>query len=495
MPGSYKKETEIPTLTPKLHHVYELPTDDELRYKRLFKQLDQNSDGRVCIEDLVSVFQKYGMSYADAEVFMKRSDKDRSGDLSMAEFIIYLKEHEKNLKLVFSSIDKNEDGLVDAQELREAFKTMGIRIEYIEAENLIKRIDKEGTLEITFSEWRDFFMFNTSSNISEILKFWRHATSLDVSLDSNAVPDDFTKQEMVTGMWWRHLVAGGVAGAVSRTCTAPLDRMKVFLQVHGLDRFGSLAACVRHMLVEGGVISLWRGNFINVLKIAPESALKFAAYERVKQIIHQDTCKELGMYERFAAGSFAGGFAQSVIYPMEVLKTRLAIRTTGQYKGIIDVAQKIYVADGVKGFYRGYIPNLLGIIPYAGFDLAVYETLKKRWLKSHGNGDSPSVIVLLSCGMVSSTIGQLVSYPLALVRTRLQAAAALNTVCPNGTPPPQVPQELLTMTGQLKHVVNTEGIPGLWRGIVPNFLKVAPAVSISYVVYEHVRQKLGVKMT
>lgn len=45
------------------------------------------------------------------------------------------------------------------------------------------------------------------------------------------VPDDFTSNEMVTGMWWRHLVAGGIAGAVSRTCTAPLDRIKVYLQV------------------------------------------------------------------------------------------------------------------------------------------------------------------------------------------------------------------------------------------------------------------------
>lgn len=45
------------------------------------------------------------------------------------------------------------------------------------------------------------------------------------------VPEDFTENEMLTGMWWRHLVAGGLAGAVSRTCTAPLDRVKVFLQV------------------------------------------------------------------------------------------------------------------------------------------------------------------------------------------------------------------------------------------------------------------------
>lgn len=46
------------------------------------------------------------------------------------------------------------------------------------------------------------------------------------------VPEEFTKGEMVSGMWWRHLVSGGIAGAVSRTCTAPLDRIKVYLQVN-----------------------------------------------------------------------------------------------------------------------------------------------------------------------------------------------------------------------------------------------------------------------
>jgi len=45
------------------------------------------------------------------------------------------------------------------------------------------------------------------------------------------VPDDFTEIELRSGDWWRHLVAGGAAGAVSRTCTAPLDRLKLFLMV------------------------------------------------------------------------------------------------------------------------------------------------------------------------------------------------------------------------------------------------------------------------
>jgi Mitochondrial carrier protein len=57
----------------------------------------------------------------------------------------------------------------------------------------------------------------------------------------------------------------------------------------------------------------------------------------------------------------------------QVLKTRLALRKTGQYKSIADAAMKIYTKEGMKSFYRGYVPNLLGIIPYAGIDLAIYE--------------------------------------------------------------------------------------------------------------------------
>ena len=59
------------------------------------------------------------------------------------------------------------------------------------------------------------------------------------------IPDDFSEEEIVTGMWWRHLVAGGVAGGVSRTCTAPLDRLKIWLQVipksRGAPRGGIIA--------------------------------------------------------------------------------------------------------------------------------------------------------------------------------------------------------------------------------------------------------------
>lgn len=67
---------------------------------------------------------------------------------------------------------------------------------------------------------------------------------------------------------------------------------------------------------------------------------------------------------------------------LKVLKTRLALGRTGQYSGIADCAKYIFRKEGLTAFYKGYVPNMLGIIPYAGIDLAVYEvgfyTVKKK---------------------------------------------------------------------------------------------------------------------
>ncbi len=79
--------------------------------------------------------------------------------------------------------------------------------------------------------------------------------------------------------------------------------------------------------------------------------------------------------------SFISDFSiLSVSSLFQVLKTRLALRKTGQFSGISDCARYIYRTEGVRSFYRGYLPNLIGIIPYAGIDLTVYEVKDKSEL-------------------------------------------------------------------------------------------------------------------
>lgn len=67
------------------------------------------------------------------------------------------------------------------------------------------------------------------------------------------------------------------------------------------------------------------------------------------------------------------------LHVLQVLKTRLALGKTGQYSGILDCAKHIFKKEGVAAFYKGYVPNMIGIIPYAGIDLAVYEVSAERW--------------------------------------------------------------------------------------------------------------------
>ena len=69
-------------------------------------------------------------------------------------------------------------------------------------------------MSVDWNEWRDHFMFNPATDIEEIVRYWKHSTVLDIG-DSLTVPDEFTEEEKKSGQWWKQLLAGGVAGAVS----------------------------------------------------------------------------------------------------------------------------------------------------------------------------------------------------------------------------------------------------------------------------------------
>ncbi|XP_013887955.1 calcium-binding mitochondrial carrier protein SCaMC-1 isoform X3 [Austrofundulus limnaeus] len=404
--------------------------DRQKRWAELFDQLDLNKDGHIDMVELRAGLAARGLSRGSLERIVEAGDTNQDGVLDFEEFIQYLSNHEKELKLMFGHLDRNNDGRIDAAEIQDCLRTIGVNISLEDATRILLSMDKDGTMTVNWNEWRDHFLLNPLTNMEDIAHYWKRSFMLDTG-EQLMVPDDFSEEEKKSGFVWRQLMAGAVAGSVSRTGTAPLDRLKVFRQIK----------------------CLMRGS---------------------------NETRTLRIHERFVAGSLAGATAQTAVYPMEVLKTRLTLRKTGQYSGMTDCAKQILQREGVTAFYKGYIPNLLSIVPYAGIDLAVYETLKFAWLNRNRGVADPGVMVLVGCGAVSSTCGQLASYPLALIRTRMQAQASVK-----GAPK-------LSMLSLLHNIVTQEGIAGLYRGISPNLLKIVPAVSVSYVVYEYMRLMLGV---
>ena len=118
---------------------------------------------------------------------------------------------------------------------------------------------------------------------------------------------------------------------------------------------------------------------------------------------------------------------------------------------------------------------MLGIIPYASIDLAVFNTLRDFYTKTYS--EDPNVMTLLTCGGISGVCGQLVSYPLARVRTCLQSQGL-----------PGREKEFNGMVDCFGKTLKRDGLKGLYRGIIPNFMKSIPAISISYAIFESVKK-------
>ncbi|XP_011201683.1 calcium-binding mitochondrial carrier protein SCaMC-2-A-like [Bactrocera dorsalis] len=312
--------------------------------------------------------------------------------------------------------------------------------------------------------------------------------------DNIQVPNEFSDApSKAEGGWWRHSLAGGLAGVVSRTSTAPIDRIKLYMQVQ--TQKTSLLDSANYMIKTGGIRSMWRGNGVNVLKIGSDSAIKFTIYEKVKHYIRierKSSQEEMTMGERFIAGAIAGSISQTTVYPFDVLKTRLALRTTSEHRGLFALIKNIYLTEGVRSFYNGYTINLLGVLPYAGIDLALYETLKS-YLAGEKTNKQPNSMILLVCGAISSAVGQLITYPCSLIRTRIQAQIVPRTE--RRTVITKRPVSRLTTIGIVKSIIANEGFSGLYRGLFINLAKVLPAVCISYIVYEYSIQMLGVSMS
>ena len=272
-------------------------------------------------------------------------------------------------------------------------------------------------------------------------------------------------------------VAGGVAGAVSRTSTAPCDRLKVILQAKEPGSSRSIYQEFMAIHKESGVRGFFKGNGTNVLKIIPETSLKFMTYDKIKELICADI-KAPTTVERLFSGAASGFLTQTMIYPLEITKTRLALASDGIYNGIGDCLRKIARQEGMSALYKGWSVSVMGIIPYAAIDLTIYNILRELYVEKIGR--EPSVYALLGCGATSSICGQLVSYPFALVRTRLQSQG--------------LPGKPILYNGLLDCTMKTmknEGFKGFYRGILPNFMKSVPAVAISYAVYEKMKKLLN----
>ncbi|CAK7343952.1 unnamed protein product [Dovyalis caffra] len=269
--------------------------------------------------------------------------------------------------------------------------------------------------------------------------------------------------------------AGAVAGAAAKTVTAPLDRIKLLMQTHGVragqesakKAIGFIEAIVM-IGKEEGIKGYWKGNLPQVIRIIPYSAVQLFAYETYKKLF-KGKDGELSVIGRLAAGACAGMTSTFVTYPLDVLRLRLAVEPG--YRTMSEIALTMLREEGVASFYYGLGPSLLGIAPYIAVNFCVFDLVKKALPEKYQQKTQSSLLT----AVVSAAVATLTCYPLDTVRRQMQM---------KGTP-------YKSVLDAFPGIVHRDGVIGLYRGFLPNALKNLPNSSIRLTTFDVVKRLIA----
>ena len=155
-----------------------------------------------------------------------------------------------------------------------------------------------------------------------------------------------------------------------------------------------------------------------MMRIAPYAAIQFTVHEQLK-LFFSDKDQPLPPRKRFLSGSLAGLSASTCTYPLDLVRARMAVAGKSKYKSLRQAFITIYKEEGLLTFYNGFIPTILGIMPYAGTSFFIYETLKQRYHAQYPNKEL-GTMHRLGYGALAGMCGQFFTYPLDIVRRRMQ---------------------------------------------------------------------------
>jgi len=292
-----------------------------------------------------------------------------------------------------------------------------------------------------------------------------------------------------------NFVAGGVSGAVAKTCTAPIERVKLLIQTQDANpkiisgevaRYTGIVDCFTRVASEQGVKAFWRGNLTNIIRYFPTQAFNFAFKDSIKAMFPKvDKNKDFGKFFaiNMASGGLAGAGSLMIVYPLDYARTRLASDVgsgKAQFNGLADCIKKTVASGGVASLYNGIGVSIVGIIPYRGVYFGLFDTTTgyNPYQKSENNLlRAASKFV---CAQFSAIAAGYASYPFDTVRRRLQMQS-------------EKPKEEWVYKGTADcfgKIIKDEGAGALFKGAGANALRTVGAAMV-LVLYSEITAAFG----
>ncbi|XP_050377116.1 probable mitochondrial adenine nucleotide transporter BTL3 [Argentina anserina] len=166
------------------------------------------------------------------------------------------------------------------------------------------------------------------------------------------------------------------------------------------------------------------------------------------------------------AGAIAAMVSRTFVAPLERLKLEYIVR--GEQRHLFELVKSIAVSQGVRGFWKGNLVNILRTAPFKAINFYAYDTYRKQLLRFSGNKETTHFERFVA-GAAAGITATILCLPLDTIRTKL--------VAPGG-------ESLGGVIGAFHHMIQSEGFFSLYKGLVPSIASMAPSGAVFYGVYD-----------
>lgn len=286
------------------------------------------------------------------------------------------------------------------------------------------------------------------------------------------------------------IVLGGTIGAISKTIMAPVERVKLLLQtmdsnpdvVSGkVARYTGIGDCFKRVAAEQGVLAFWRGNLVNCLRYAPQQGSALAFNDALNNMFPRYDAKTQ-FYESLAvklfSGGLAGAIANTICYPFDFARTRLASdlrKGGGQFKGISDCILTTVRQQGITGLYTGWSVTVAGAFVYRAGQLGCFKQIQdlNPYASDKGTLGAVSSFVAVTA---ARTVVMPFNYPFDTVRRRMMLQSEK----------PVAERLYRGSVHCFSEVLKKEGMKGMYKGMIPELFR-GVGGSLVIVAYDRIK--------
>jgi len=286
------------------------------------------------------------------------------------------------------------------------------------------------------------------------------------------------------------LLIGGSIGAISKTVMAPVERVKLLMQTQDsnpdvlsgkVQRYKSIGDCFSRVKSEQGFWAFWRGNLVNCLRYAPQQGSALAFNDLLNNMFpnyNSSTDFWKSVATKLTSGGLAGALANTICYPFDFARTRLASdlkKGGGQFKGIWDCIWTTLKNQGLTGLYTGWTVTVMGAFVYRAGQLGLFKQIQdlNPYQADKGTLGAVSSFVAVT---TARTVIMPFNYPFDTVRRRMMLES-------------EKPVASRVYKGSVDcffQVLQKEGLKGMYKGMVPELFR-GVGGSLVIVAYDRIK--------